>query len=44
MNTLIILLITLVVVSLYHSISKNTAYQKTIEAISPSWNISINII
>ena len=44
MNTLIILAITLVVVSLYHSVAKNAAYQNMIERITPSWNVSINLV
>lgn len=44
MSAIIILAITLPVISLYRSIAKNAAYQKAIDSISPSWNVSINII
>ena len=44
MSYLIILVISLIVISLYSNVAKNPAYQKMIETVSPSWNISINII
>jgi len=44
MSYLIALAITLVVVSLYHSVSKNIAYQNMIAKISPDWNVSINLV
>lgn len=43
MSYLIILAISLVVIPLYHSVTKNAAYQKAIENISPSWNVSIEL-
>lgn len=43
MSYLIIASLTLVVVSLYRSISKIDGYSNMIERITPSWNISINL-
>ena len=43
MSYLIIAITTLVIVSLYHSVAKNAAYQNMIDSITPSWNVRIEL-
>lgn len=44
MSYIILASITMIVVISYNAIAKNESYSKMVETLSPSWNISINIL
>lgn len=44
MTFIILATITMHVVISYNAIAKNESYKKMIDTLSPSWNVSINIL